>query len=101
MSATRSVSIKSIYLTDIGSNWIKPGRTRDHFGSHPFFSLMHTIRNSSEKTWIVIGGGTEYVPLLIQTDSPSVIIELMKKFHLGTIGFEAKSAPTKIVFFSI
>ena len=76
MSASRGVSIKGIYLTDIGSDWIKPGRTRDHFGSHPLFSLdAPDFGTPPKEAWVVVGGGTEYVPLLVQTDSPSVIVD--------------------------
>ena len=65
MTASRGISIKGIDLTNIGGDGIKPWRTRNHFRGHPLFSIVYSTWNTAKKAWIIVGGGTEYIPLLV------------------------------------
>ena len=100
MPATCGVGIECIHLADVGSDGMEYRRTCDHSGGRTPFPPIHPIGNTSEKAWIVICGGSEYVSLFIETNSPSVVIELMKEFHLRSIGFETEGTRSEIELFS-
>ena len=82
MTASGSVSIKSINLTNIGSDRLKPGRTRNHFCGHPLFSIVYPTWNAAKEAWVIVRSRTEDISMHVQTDSPSIIVILMKKLHL-------------------
>ncbi len=58
---------------------------------------MHTARNAPEEAGVVVCGGAKDVSLLVEPDPPSVVVVLMKKFHLRPIRLEAEGAGTEVV----
>ena len=101
MSASGGVIIESINLTNIWSNWKKAAGLGNHFRRHSLFSPMDAVGNPSKKARVIVGGGSKNITLLVESDSPSVVVELMKKFHLRSVRFETKGTGTKTMFLSI
>ena len=97
MSATRGVGVEGIHLAHVRCNGMEPRGTGDHLGRHSSLSVVHAARNAPEETWVVVCGGAKNVPLLVQPDPPSVVVVLMKKFHLRPIRLEAEGAGTEVV----
>ena len=100
MSASGGVIIERIDLTNIWSNRKKAAGLGNHLSRHSPFSPMDAVGNPAKKAGIIVGGGSKNITLLVESDTPSVVVELMKKFHFRSVRFETKSTRSKIEFFS-
>ena len=101
MTTTGGVGIEGIHLADIGGDGIKTRGTGDHFGTLATLFSIHCCRQASKESGVVIGCGTEDIPCLIEADSPGVVIKLVEKLDIGSVGFEAENAHAEVVPFAV
>ena len=100
MSTSGGVIIERIDLTNIWSNRKKATGLSNHLSRHSPFSPMDAVGNPTKKAGVIVGSGSKNITLFVESDAPSVVVELMKKFHLRSVRFETKSTRSKIEFFS-
>ena len=65
---------------------------RDHLGSDASSFTVSGGRKGTEKSRIVVGRGTKGVTGSIEAKAPGVVVELVQKGDLGTIGSHVKDA---------
>ena len=65
---------------------------RDHLGSDASSFTVSGGRKGTENSRIVVGRGTKGVTGSIEAKAPGVVVELVQKGDLGTIGSHVKDA---------
>ena len=96
LAGTCGVVIESVHLANVGRNRVERAVGRDHLRTHALLSLaVGGGADAAEEARVVVGGRAKYVAGRVETEPPSVVVELVHKLQLRSVRLHAEHPGSK------